>query len=96
MATGSGRGHEELARPVPERLRTDIGTFVVVPNQGNGSSESFAVLVVTGDGDSNCRAAAGYPGCIVARRELSFLPHTPLTLPIAMDKACVNVTCAAR
>ncbi|MGH7440972.1 MAG: hypothetical protein ACRENE_35310, partial [Polyangiaceae bacterium] len=69
----------------------DIGTFVVVPNQGNGSSDSFAILVTTG----SCKPP-DLNGCIVARRELSFLPHTPLTLPIAMDKVCLNVTCPAQ
>ena len=37
-----------------------------------------------------------YTGCIVARRELSFVPHTPLTLPIVMRQDCVNIPCSAQ
>ena len=71
-----------------------VGTFVVIPDQGGGSSEAFEVLVVAGyqKSLSDCTAPA-YAGCIVARRELSFVPHTPLTLPIALDKECVNNVC---
>jgi hypothetical protein len=73
----------------------NMGTFVVVPS--SAKNEAFAVRVVMGvdrPADS-CGPANGsdYQGCIVARRELSFVPHTPLTLPIAMHGACKNVTC---
>lgn len=71
-----------------------IGTFVVIPDQGAGSSEPFAVMVVMGDkkGLGDC-IAPDYTGCIIARRELSFVPHTPLTVPIALDSECLNKTC---
>jgi hypothetical protein len=32
-------------------------------------------------------------GCIVARRTLSFIPHTPLTLPIVLRDDCIGVPC---
>jgi hypothetical protein len=69
-----------------------IGTFVVIP--GSSNDASFAVRVVSGVDTpvGNC-AAPDYTGCIVERRELTFIPHTPLTLPIAMDLDCVNVSC---
>ncbi len=72
-----------------------IGTFVIVPDQGNGSNQSFAVMVVVGveTAAQDCTFANSYKGCIVARRELSFVPHTALTLPIAVDRDCLNVTC---
>ncbi len=72
-----------------------IGTLVVVPS--GGSNDSFAVRIVTGvqSNVSECNAASSYKGCIVARRDLAFVPHTPLTLPIAMRMDCVNVDCTS-
>jgi hypothetical protein len=76
-----------------------IGTFVVVPSQGR--SDAFAVRVVSGVGRQAHDCAPGgqapdYTNCIVARRELTFVPHTPLTLPIVMRKDCENRACAAQ
>ncbi len=77
-----------------------IGTFVVVPS--GGRSEAFAVRIVSGvvRAAIDCAQGGGqapdYTGCIVARRELSFVPHTPLTLPIVMRQDCVSIPCAAQ
>jgi len=78
-----------------------IGTFVLVPSQGR--SAAFAVRIVSGVGNrqaSDCAEGGGQPpdysGCIVARRELAFVPHTPLTLPILMSKECENIPCTAQ
>ncbi len=69
-----------------------IGTFVVIP--GSANDASFAVRVVSGVDTpvSNC-TQPDYKGCIVERRELAFIPHTPLTLPIVMSADCLNVAC---
>jgi hypothetical protein len=77
-----------------------IGTFVVVPSHGR--SDAFAVRVVTGVDRTASECAQGggqapdYTGCIVARRDLAFVPHTPLTLPIVMRQDCVNIPCIAQ
>jgi hypothetical protein len=74
-----------------------IGTFVVVPSHGR--SDAFAVRIVTGVDKTGIECAQGggqtpnYTGCIVARRELAFVPHTPLTLPIVMRQDCLNIPC---
>jgi hypothetical protein len=75
----------------------NIGTFVVVPS--GSRSASFEVRIVSGVAQQarNCargNQAPNYTGCIVARRELAFIPHTPLILPIAMRMDCENVRCA--
>jgi hypothetical protein len=74
----------------------DIGSLVVVPS--GSRSASFTVQVVTAVDPvvqpSDC-VAPTYEGCIVARRQLSFIPHTPLTLPIEMTLDCLNVPCTA-
>jgi len=73
-----------------------IGSVVVVPS--GSRSASFTVQIVTAvdpvvqPGDC---AAPEYQGCIVARRQLSFIAHTPLTLPIEMTLDCLNVLCSA-
>jgi hypothetical protein len=72
-----------------------IGTFVVIPNS-TGSSEAFSVRVVSAVYKKlakDCVASDQYTGCIIARRELAFVPHTPLTLPIAMRLDCLDVPC---
>lgn len=70
-----------------------IGTFVIIPNS-EGASDAFAVRVVTGVNTMivDCTPPE-YRGCIVERRELTFVPHTPLTLPIAMQIDCLDVPC---
>jgi len=77
----------------------DVGTLVASPTDKDGR----AVFVITMGVDvpvSECTAAKGYKGCIVQRRSLRYVKHTPLTLPIAMlllckDTVCdVNSTCA--
>jgi hypothetical protein len=74
----------------------DIGSLVVVPS--GSRSASFAVQIVTAVDPvvqpSDC-VAPMYQGCIVARRQLSFIPHTPLTLPIEMTLDCLNVFCSS-
>jgi alpha-tubulin suppressor-like RCC1 family protein len=68
-----------------------IGDIVLVPS---GQGPEIAVRVVADiDDPSPCTKADGYKGCIVARRIIKFVPHTPLTLPIALDASCVGVPC---
>ena len=76
-----------------------IGTFVVIPS--GDRSASFGVRVVSGVTRmaSDCTPggqAPDYRGCIVARRELAFVPHTRLSLPIAMLEECVGNACTAK
>jgi hypothetical protein len=70
----------------------DIGTLIVVPSSANDAT--FAVRIVSGvDTPVGDCVSPAYTGCIVERRELAFVPHTPLTLPIPMDLDCLNVSC---
>jgi len=78
-----------------------VGSLVLVPSKARDAA--FVVKVVTGVGVSteDCLASPTRPtdvkgerGCIVARRELGFIPQTPLTLPIVMHQACIGVQCA--
>ncbi len=75
----------------------NIGTLVVTPSDVQGSLGISVIAGTIGPPDvvaENCRAA-GYANCVVARRVLSFIPHTPLTLPIELDSACVSFPCVS-
>lgn len=70
-----------------------IGSLVLVPS--GSKDEEVAIRVVAGYGQTaeSCQAPGYGSGCIVARRIIHYLPHTPLTLPVSMRKACAGVPC---
>jgi hypothetical protein len=70
-----------------------VGTLVLVPST-SGDPE-VAIRVVTGVNESPdaCERDGYTGGCIVARRALHFIAHTPLTVPIDMRADCENVVC---
>jgi hypothetical protein len=84
-------------------LRGRIGDIVLLPGQSREGSFAVKIVAAVGDGvrPEDCLAGTvtgaqqGERGCIVARRELSFIPHQPLDLPIALHRACIGVPCNA-
>ena len=72
-----------------------IGSLAVVPS--GDKDDEVAIRVVTGVGKSPeaCIDDGYVGGCIVARRILRFLPHTPLVLPVHMGIDCLDVPCGA-
>jgi hypothetical protein len=73
-----------------------VGSLVLVPSAA--SDEVFAVRIVAGVGrdPADCVPPIYGPGCIVARRTLSFVSDTALTLPVALRGACDGVRCGPR
>jgi hypothetical protein len=78
-----------------------IGAIALIP--GASRDASFAIKVVTGVGvladecittPTRPTDVKGVRGCVVARRELGFIPQTPLTLPIEIHQACIGVICS--
>ncbi len=68
-----------------------VGSIVVIPS---GSLDgTLGIKVVGAFGKDPAACTQGDPKCIVARRALGFVPHTPLTLPIALEASCAGVTC---
>jgi hypothetical protein len=67
----------------------EIGRIFLAPGSGTA-----AVLVRAGNktDPSKC-LAPDYKGCIVARRRISYVPRTTLTLTVNLDLSCVNVPC---
>src|SRR5262249_41283279 len=71
-----------------------IGSFVIVPSGDNSDLFAVKILLARGRSVESCRDAevhsTSFEGCIAARRALHFLPHTELTLPIALRQDCDN------
>jgi hypothetical protein len=72
-----------------------IGSLVVVPS--GSTDDSVAVRIVSSLGTrsaQDCLDDANSPDCIVARRTLRFVRHTPLSLPITLQSWCKGKPCA--
>ncbi len=68
----------------------NIGTLVVTPGNAEG-----AVVVIGGFNGKLPTACVenNYKDCIIARRSFSFIKHTPLSIPIELERDCLNVPC---
>lgn len=79
--------------PVAQTTTCDsgnIGTLVVTPGNTEG-----AVVVIAGffgKSPTDCNDK-DFKNCIVARRSFTFIQHTPLTIPIELERDCLNVPC---
>lgn len=77
-----------------------VGSIVIVPSGTGDEPVAIAVVAGTRDADPTLTTAAddctatNNAHCIVARRALRFIPHTPLILPIALVSSCIGVACA--
>ena len=68
-----------------------IGDFVLVPsNNGSGG-----IVIVKMELDTGSCDVAPPVNCIVARRQLRFVAHTTLAVPIELDQGCVDLVCPA-
>src|SRR5262245_42493830 len=97
-------GSQDTIDKTPPSTVTDactngrIGSIVFTP--GGEKDGRLVIKVMSGAGvlieqcqeDPSLKIDAD-TGCIVARRSLSFVPQTPLTLPIMMRRACIGVVC---
>jgi outer membrane protein assembly factor BamB len=72
----------------------DLGTIVVVPGGARNAAVDVKVVAGVNRDPTTCNAPAYGTGCIVARRSLDFIPHTPLVLDISLSQACNGVVCA--
>jgi hypothetical protein len=72
----------------------DIGSIVLVPS--GDLSDRVAVRVVAGTGGraaADCEASGDFSACIVARRQLRYVPHARLDLPVKIEASCVGKPC---
>src|SRR5262249_18014624 len=73
----------------------EIGSFRFGPNGGKDAPVAIQVTTgITRPGE-DC-AMNDNDGCIVALRELRFVPHTPLVVRVRMSKACLGVHCPTK
>ncbi len=70
-----------------------IGTLVVTPSGGLDDVVGIRVTLGVGAAQADVCHAPDYPGCIVARRSLHFVPHATLSLPIALQQSCFGQVC---
>ena len=74
--------------PTPGR----VGSVVLVPSGANSAELAFKVMAGFGRPVADCLKSFG-PGCIVARRALRFVPHTPLLVPVLLSSDCDGIAC---
>src|SRR5690349_1356867 len=66
-----------------------VGTLVITPS---GLGDTVGIEVVGNTVSPNpdaCDRDSG-AGCIIAKRALAFVPHTPLRLPIVLRQSCIG------
>lgn len=70
-----------------------VGHAVLVPSSDSDSEVSFEVRTGVGINPASCDAPANAGKCIIARRALRYIPHTGLTVKVAMTADCRGITC---
>jgi hypothetical protein len=70
-----------------------IGTLVITPSRAIDDSVGIRVTMGVGGTPGDQCVAPDFAGCIVARRQLRYDPHHPLTLPVKLQGACLNHPC---
>jgi hypothetical protein len=68
-----------------------VGTLVVIPSSIDETVDISVVAVLTGA--AACPPDSTDSHCIVAKRSLGYISHTPLELPIFLDANCAGFTC---
>jgi len=69
-----------------------VGTIVLVPS---GADNQVGVRVMLGlSGSTNNCKSPNFDGCIVARRIVSYVAHTTITVPVELDPSCANQPCS--
>jgi alpha-tubulin suppressor-like RCC1 family protein len=73
----------------------EVGDIVVVPNaeRRDAPLRLRVALGLRGRSAASCADDAGASDCIVARRNLAFIPRQRLRVPITLYAACVGVVC---
>ena len=70
-----------------------LGSLVVVPSGDSDAELGVRIVTGTTDDTDTCIQNDFKGGCIVARRAIHFIPHSPITVPVEMDLSCVDQPC---
>lgn len=96
-AVSTGRvGDIESSAPAAQTTacsETGVGTLVLVPNDDSSAAFGVKVALAAGGPLEPCLSPPYANHCIIARRSLRFIPHTPLELPIHMSLDCRGRFC---
>lgn len=93
---GGAPGATERASPTTTTRDCEngrVGTLVSTPSNDKDVDASFVVVMGVDRPVSECTAANQFKGCIVERRLIHYIKHTPLNLPITMWLVCKDVAC---
>jgi hypothetical protein len=93
---GGRPGSIELASPTTMTRDCDngrIGTLVSTPPDSKDVDAAFLVVLGVDRPVSECTADNHFQGCIVQRRLIHYIKHTPLNLPVTMWLVCKDVEC---
>ena len=101
---GGKPGTTERAAPTTTTRDCDqgrIGTLVSTPSGAKDVDAEFVVVMGVDRPVNECTPANHFQGCVVERRLIHYVTHTPLNLPITMwlvckDKECGPETTCAR
>ena len=69
-----------------------VGTLVLTPSHGIDDEVGIRVMLARSAQSDTC-AGPSFSGCIVARRSLRYISHTPLELPIELTQDCFDTPC---
>jgi hypothetical protein len=71
----------------------DVGDVVMLPEH-EGESIAYAVMTrADGQPSDQCGTKAQAPGCIVAKRQVTFITHEQLGVRVDLRLSCLGVTC---
>ena len=95
IAAEPGRVERAAATTVSRQCegRGIIGTLVLTPRTSKDADVAIKVVAGVDVDVSECTAERNYKGCIVQRRELGYVEHTGLELPIDLLLVCLDVPC---
>ena len=82
----------QFAKDWPWLSDGHLGEMVFTPRASKDESWTFRVVLGVGRDPAQCTDSDS-KGCIVARRKLSFVPHTRLRVPVVLWLACKGVVC---
>jgi len=98
VAVYLGEPDATLETKSPTLVTTDcdstgrVGSLVIAPSGGKGDVIGLRVVAGLTRNPEDC-AAAGYMGCIVARRTVRFTPHEALALDVSLTADCISQAC---
>jgi hypothetical protein len=74
-----------------------FGDLVIVPSAGANSTVAIEVALGVSQPTSTCvdPNVTNKSGCIISTRQLQYVPHHDLVLPILLDSACIGKQCNA-